>query len=88
MRSTAGRGVVDEHAQRQREEIVRALTDTKGGVAGEDGAAARLGLNRKTLLSRLKKLAITPSSFPDLHLSSSLIEQRMVQRDRLNPQQH
>jgi hypothetical protein len=26
------KSVVDEHAQRQREQIVRALTDTKGGL--------------------------------------------------------
>ena len=52
------KSVVDEHAQRQREEIVRALTDSKGRVGGEDGAAARLGINRTTLLSRMKKLSI------------------------------
>ena len=55
--------VVDEHAQRQREQIVRALTDSKGRVAGEDGAAARLGINRTTLLSRMKKLGINAKQF-------------------------
>jgi transcriptional regulator with GAF, ATPase, and Fis domain len=55
---TAGRGVVGEHAQRQREQIVRALTECRGRVGGEDGAAARMGLNRTTLLSRMSKLAI------------------------------
>jgi formate hydrogenlyase transcriptional activator len=54
---------VDEHAQRQREQIVRALTDSKGRVAGEDGAAARLGLNRTTLLSRMKKFSICAKQF-------------------------
>lgn len=55
--------VVDEHAAKQREEIVRALTDSKGRVAGEDGAAARLGLNRTTLLSRMKKFGINAKQF-------------------------
>jgi formate hydrogenlyase transcriptional activator len=57
------KSVVDEHAQRQREQIVRALTDSKGRVAGEDGAAARLGLNRTTLLSRMKKFSISAKQF-------------------------
>jgi formate hydrogenlyase transcriptional activator len=59
----ARRGVVGEHTQRQREQIVRALTDSKGRVAGEDGAAARLGLNRTTLLSRMKKFSISAKQF-------------------------
>jgi formate hydrogenlyase transcriptional activator len=54
---------VDEHAQRQREQILRALTDSKGRVAGADGAAARLGLNRTTLLSRMKKFSISAKQF-------------------------
>jgi formate hydrogenlyase transcriptional activator len=43
-----------------REEIVRILKATKGRVAGEDGAAARMGLKRTTLISRMKKLRIEP----------------------------
>jgi len=57
------KSVADEHAQKQREEIVRALTECKGRVGGEDGAAARLGLNRTTLLSRMKKLGLDPKRF-------------------------
>ena len=57
------KSVVDEHAQRQREKIVRALTECRGRVGGEDGAAARMGLNRTTLLSRIKKLGIHPKQF-------------------------
>ena len=57
------KNVVDEHAQRQREQIVRALTDSKGQVAGEDGTAARLGINRTTLLSRMKKFGISAKQF-------------------------
>jgi formate hydrogenlyase transcriptional activator len=50
--------VAGEYANKQREEIVRALTECKGRVGGEDGVAARLGLKRTTLLSRMKKLGI------------------------------
>jgi formate hydrogenlyase transcriptional activator len=48
----------DEQTRKQREAIVRALSECKGRVGGDDGAAARLGLNRTTLLSRMKKLGI------------------------------
>jgi formate hydrogenlyase transcriptional activator len=57
------KNVADEYSQKQREEIVRALTECKGRVGGDDGAAARLGLNRTTLLSRMKKLGIDPKQF-------------------------
>ena len=43
-----------------RERIVRILTDTKGRVGGDDGAAALLGIKRTTLISRMKKLGIDP----------------------------
>jgi formate hydrogenlyase transcriptional activator len=54
---------VDEYARKQRDAIVRTLTETKGRVGGNDGAATRLGLNRTTLLSRMKKLDIHPKQF-------------------------
>src|SRR4029450_5166044 len=57
------KSVTDEYANKQREEIVRALTECQGRVGGDDGAAARLGLNRTTLLSRMKKLGIHPKQF-------------------------
>jgi formate hydrogenlyase transcriptional activator len=50
----------DEFAKKQREEIVRALTESKGRVGGTDGAAARMGINRTTLLARMKKFGIDP----------------------------
>jgi formate hydrogenlyase transcriptional activator len=53
-----GKKNTDEHARRQREEIVQALTESKGQVGGADGAAVRIGVNRSTLLSRMKKLGI------------------------------
>jgi len=57
------KSVADEYDRKQREEIVRALTETKGRVGGDDGAAARLGLNRTTLLSRMKKFGIDSRQF-------------------------
>ena len=57
------KSIEDEQAQKQREEIIRALTECKGRVGGEDGAAARLGINRTTLLSRMKKLGINAKQF-------------------------
>jgi formate hydrogenlyase transcriptional activator len=51
-------GVAEKYANKQRDEIVRALTACKGRVGGSDGAAARLGINRTTLLSRMRKLRI------------------------------
>ena len=55
--------VEDEYDMKQREQIVRALTHSRGRVGGEDGAAARLAINRTTLLSRMKKLGIHPKQF-------------------------
>jgi formate hydrogenlyase transcriptional activator len=57
------RTFADENAQKQREEIVHALTESKGRVGGPEGAAARLGLNRTTLLSRIKKFGINPLQY-------------------------
>jgi formate hydrogenlyase transcriptional activator len=45
----------------EREQIVNALLQTKGRVGGAAGAAARLGLKRTTLISRMKKLGIESS---------------------------
>jgi formate hydrogenlyase transcriptional activator len=53
----------DEFAKKQREEIVRALTESKGRVGGTDGAAARMGINRTTLLARMKKFGIDPRQY-------------------------
>jgi len=50
--------IADEYERKQRDEIIRALTACKGRVGGTDGAAARLGMNRTTLLSRMKKFGL------------------------------
>jgi formate hydrogenlyase transcriptional activator len=55
---SATTSVADEYARKQRDEIIQALTACKGRVGGADGAAARLGMNRTTLLSRMKKFGI------------------------------
>jgi formate hydrogenlyase transcriptional activator len=47
-----------EHARKQRDEIVRVLTECKGRVGGAEGAAARMGISRTTLISRMKRLGI------------------------------
>jgi PAS domain S-box-containing protein len=43
-----------------REQIVQVLKETSGRVGGPDGAAARLGLKRTTLIAQLKRLGINP----------------------------
>jgi len=50
--------IADEYERRQRDEIIRALAACRGRVGGADGAAASLGMNRTTLLSRMKKFGI------------------------------
>ena len=57
------KNVADDHAKQQCEEIVRALTESKGRVGGADGAAARMGVNRTTLLARMKKFGIDPRQY-------------------------
>ena len=51
--SLVGTRKANEH-----DEIVRTLKDTRGRVGGRDGAAARMGIKRTTLISRMKKLVI------------------------------
>jgi transcriptional regulator with GAF, ATPase, and Fis domain len=47
----------------EREHILRVLRESKGQVGGHDGAAARLGLKRTTLNSKMKRLSIERSDF-------------------------
>jgi formate hydrogenlyase transcriptional activator len=55
--------VADDYDKQQREEIVRALTECKGRVGGAQGAAARMNVNRTTLLARIKKFGIDPREY-------------------------
>jgi PAS domain S-box-containing protein len=48
---------------KERERILRALRDCRGKLGGPDGAAARLGLKRTTLQSKLDQLGIKPGSY-------------------------
>jgi formate hydrogenlyase transcriptional activator len=54
-RSPAGGNTL---ADVQRDYIVRVLRDASGVIGGQHGAAARLGLKRTTLLSRMERLGI------------------------------
>src|SRR6266404_350110 len=44
----------------EQDRIVRTLKETKGRVGGPNGAAARMGLKRTTLLTRMNKMGIDP----------------------------
>jgi formate hydrogenlyase transcriptional activator len=44
----------------EQDRIVRILKETKGRVGGPNGAAARLGLKRTTLVTRMNKMGIDP----------------------------
>jgi PAS domain S-box-containing protein len=48
---------------REREKIIRVLRECRGRLGGPNGAAARLGLKRTTLQSRLSQLGIKPDSY-------------------------
>ena len=47
----------------EREHILRVLRETGGVIAGLHGAAARLGMKRTTLQSRMQKLGITREEY-------------------------
>jgi len=47
----------------EREHILRVLRETGGVIAGVRGAAARLGIKRTTLQSRMQKMGITRDEF-------------------------
>jgi formate hydrogenlyase transcriptional activator len=47
----------------EREYILRVLRETGGVIAGINGAAARLGMKRTTLQSRIQKMGITREEF-------------------------
>lgn len=58
------RGVDYTRKEREQlEEIKRALKESNGRVGGSDGAAARMGINRTTLLARIKKFGIDPKQY-------------------------
>ena len=54
------RKIVPGELDVRRDEILRVLKDANYRVAGPQGAAARIGIKRTTLISRMKKLGIEP----------------------------
>jgi formate hydrogenlyase transcriptional activator len=60
LKSTSARAVPARMSQSDgREQVLRALKESGGQIGGLNGAAARLGLKRTTLISRMKKLNIS-----------------------------
>ena len=53
----------DKVRDKERDRILRVLRDCHGRLGGPDGAAARLGLKRTTLQSKLDHLGIKPGTF-------------------------
>src|SRR5262245_54712277 len=56
-------GGVRTLADADRAHIVATLRHTNGVVGGRNGAAARLGLKRTTLIARMRKLGVSPAHF-------------------------
>ena len=57
-------GPLPDTLQNQEKEIIEAaLTESKGKVAGPEGAAAKLGIPRSTLDSKIKQLNIKKHKF-------------------------
>jgi len=52
--------------QTEREHILQVLRQTGGALSGPNGAAAKLGLKRTTLQSKMQRLGITRSSYSRL----------------------
>jgi formate hydrogenlyase transcriptional activator len=61
--SLKGKSPESEHSKKLHDEIVRVLTECKGRVGGAEGAAARMGISRTTLISRMKRLEINPYDY-------------------------
>ncbi|BEV70895.1 MULTISPECIES: sigma 54-interacting transcriptional regulator [unclassified Paludibacterium] len=55
----------DDGSESERERILRVLREANGIVAGPKGAAARLGLKRTTLLSRMQRMGISIKSLDE-----------------------
>ena len=56
---SSGDGPRDRLAELQRDAILSAFRQANGVIGGADGAAARLGIKRTTLQSRMRKLRIS-----------------------------
>jgi len=58
-----GRSLTRLAAEQERELIESALAETRGRIAGPSGAAARLGIPRSTLETKIRKLGIAKHRF-------------------------
>jgi PAS domain S-box-containing protein len=65
LESAGEQGITDTLEAMDREHIVRALQLSHGKLSGINGAAERLGINRTTLQSKLKRLGINPERYRD-----------------------
>jgi len=54
-------------AEREKEIIESALKETQGRVSGPTGAAAKLGIPRQTLESKIRALGIKKSDFKTIY---------------------
>jgi formate hydrogenlyase transcriptional activator len=61
-----GRSAIPDSRTGERDRILRALREAKGRIAGPSGAAARLGMKRTTLNSKLKTLGIERREYTSL----------------------
>ena len=61
--SQPSRGLDDMLKNAEREQIIRVLRETRGTMSGPMGAAARLGVKRTTLQSKMRKLGISRHEF-------------------------
>jgi transcriptional regulator with GAF, ATPase, and Fis domain len=66
LKSEKGRSQIPDPRAGERDRILRALREAKGRIAGPSGAAARLGMKRTTLNSRLKTLGIERREYTSL----------------------
>lgn len=64
----------------EREQIVRVLRESRGLIAGPNGAAARLGMKRTTLQSKLQRLGINPDDFRPGAVLNDLRHERRIQQ--------
>src|SRR5260370_35300978 len=58
--STTNGGLHNLLEETERQQILQTLKQCKWVVAGPNGAAARLGMNRSTLQVRIRRLGISP----------------------------